>query len=222
MVLVFARYGERYRYIPNSNSVSTENAIPCSVCLSENKVNSVMMPDRSDCPGDLHQEYTGVLAGTTSINCFDKDPVYQLKTVATSNSFVAVIHTDYHHPFSYSAKFGTEFSNMRIISPCVLCTSSPKQPKAVFTRFGRTSCPSGIPTLYTGYVGGRNYEHLCFPKRDFQKADFSHVSKGAHSRSTMLAGSLYFGSRRKISLKALNEMDRKKVTVMLLKDLTLE
>ncbi|XP_065843134.1 uncharacterized protein [Oscarella lobularis] len=197
IVLVFARYRDGNK------------AIPCSVCLSENKVSSVMIPERSECPGDLHQEYRGVLAGDADMNCFDKDPLYHLKTVTLSSTSVAVISTDYLQPSSFSAKFRTSSQTSALInSPCVLCTFSQKQSKAVFTRFGRTSCPSGIPTLYTGFVAGRNYKLFCFPKRDFQKSDFSHVSKGALAT---LSATLYYAQSHVISLKALTKVLRKKV-----------
>ena len=203
--LVFTRY---------FGTATTDNAASCSVCLSKNKVNSVMVPDRSDCPGNLHQEYTGILAGISDMDCFDKDPVYQFSNGVNGANLIQPVF----HSASYSPKFrGVTYGKKRIYSPCAICTISLKQPKAVFTRFGRTSCPSDILTLYTGFVAATSHKAVCVPKRVIQKTDFRDISPLLHL--VWYAGQ-YVTRNKGIPYKEIVDLDSKQVTVLFFQDIT--
>jgi len=127
--------------------------VPCAVCkrvLQDSR--SMMLPGRQQCPSGFSADYAGFLFAPLNSRgeyiCLDSTPEGVGNSLLEGGFVVSPVEagTGSAAPPYYAQ--GYELT-------CVQCGSTSSG--SVYTRWGRSDCPSGASLVYAGLMGGSNY-----------------------------------------------------------------
>ena len=142
-------------------------SLSCAVCLTRKSRSVLMIPDK--CPKNWTPEYTGILcSGLFDERICVAQPAEELPNIpVTSNIRKNYIHiTLLYNPLDNGA---VNFRyNRGEIPSCSVCSAQPES--VVFTRWGKTSCPKGSVTKYSGFVLGHE-GYICKREDSYKESD---------------------------------------------------
>ena len=132
------RYNVLMPYLRPIGMYTRKPSLSCAVCLTRKSRSALMVPDQ--CPENWMPEYTGILMGiyTTGQEICVAQPAKEVPNILATNIILKLF---------ILIKRSNDAAQ---ITACSVCSPPPKS--VVFTRWGKTSCPKGSVTKYSGVV----------------------------------------------------------------------
>lgn len=151
-------YGVVYSInLPSYGSIGGHR-VPCSVCLTDS-ASTIMVPGRLDCPSDWSLQYPGYLAASyyshkSKINweCVDESS----ESGGSSSSNAYLYQTEIECGSIKCRNQEDRYVQNREVT-CAVCSPPASRRGIVFTRWGRSVCPSGSRLVYSGFAAGSLY-----------------------------------------------------------------
>ena len=154
-------YGVEYQVSLPSYSQLSGHRIPCSVCLAY-RANTIMIPGRLDCPVDWSMQYSGYLTGSyyshkSKINweCLDENS----ESGGSSGSVGGYLYQTEIECGSIKCRNQEDRYVQNREVTCAVCSSPANRPGVVFTRWGRSTCPTASKLVYSGFAAGSHNSH---------------------------------------------------------------
>ena len=159
-------WGIQYNWRGSVYAFKSVNGKPvaCAVCQVPNKGSTIMVPGENFCPTDWTVEYWGYLMADYHSHqkmnwvCVDHEPKTTDKPSSGSGHGYfypteircGSIRCDENKPNGY-----VRYRELT----CAVCSPETNRRTTVYTRWGRTQCPSGAQLVRTGFVGSAYYSH---------------------------------------------------------------
>lgn len=133
--------------------------IPCAVCFTPLVYSTIEVAGRSDCPRDWKLEYSGYLFAAhyshykSNWVCVDREPE-RLSYHSGSGGWWYPTEIECGS-ISCDVVEGRYGQNKEVT--CAVCSTDTERYGVVYTRWGRSDCPSGSRVAYTGQAVGSHY-----------------------------------------------------------------